>query len=138
MIKKNGFSSVVVIIIVLTVLLMANFFIAFAKNEFETSTGFLNGIIAENLAQAGIKDGFVKLSKDNLLLDKDYLSEKSILYIESDEHVEHGSYKVYLTYKDGQPILLSVAESGKVKRQVVCYLSISQAKTVLIERWDSK
>lgn len=134
--KERGFCSVSLMLLLGVAMVMGGFFIFLAQCEMETAENFYEGIAAENLAQAGIYDVLVKLSK-NTVFKEDLLQwEKGALTFVSGARIKEGRYTVYLTYKGQQPLLLSIGEYRGAKRQAVVSLSAGPGKAAVMNDCD--
>lgn len=138
MTNEKGFCSIAIIIITSIATLLGSFFILFAKNEMAATESFYDGIAAENLAQAGICDVLVKLRKNSTIVEEMFKQAKDEVVLVSDAYIKKGKYTVYLTYRNGQPLVLSTGEYNKAKRQVIAALRLGKDKGLSVEYWSNE
>lgn len=139
--NQQGSGAILGICALSVVMWMGIILFDLTKTENEISAGFLEGAIAQNLAEAG-----ARYAIEQLKLDKEFTGAENSVMIEDKEVVHYKRagirkkiYRVYVTGVLADRIILSVGEAGRVKRQVVVHVKLpDKDNSFSVVRWNNE
>lgn len=123
---QKGSGAILGILIISITLFIGTALLNLAYTETEIAISFIDGLKAQNFAEAGAQHAIERFRKDNGFA-KDEISAiikgKPILQSSSDFSNE-GKYSVYITGGMNKRVILSIGEVHKVKRQIIIHINL--------------
>lgn len=123
---QKGMGSILGVLIIFVTLSMGTVLLNLASTETEIATNFIEGLKAQQIAEAGAQHAIARLKNDKefakntnsaMIMSAPALQSNSAFFNE-------GKYSVHIMGSMNKRVILSIGEVRKVKRQIIVHVNL--------------